>query len=144
MKRNSHYIVLNVLIIVGCAFLYCSCSYLFAKWFVLSSAWYDTLGPGVSQDLVMILFAYVLAGMPSALVIGHLPMGRALRLALPTGVLAISFMVMKGYFFVLLYTIPAMLSVILVLALFMGMTALVCQVKISCAGCTCCRSIWQK
>ncbi|MBU0680427.1 MAG: hypothetical protein KKD73_03300 [Proteobacteria bacterium] len=144
MKTNPHRITLNMLIIVGCAVLYFSCSYLFAKWFVLTSGWYDKLGPGDAKDVVLLFVAYVLAAVPPVLIIGRYPLPKALRLALPTVVLAISLMVMQGYFFILLYTMPYVVSALLVLVIFMGMVALVSQMKLSCCGSRCCPSMCHK
>ncbi len=144
MMRNPHYIILNLLIIVGCAFLFFSCSYLLAKWFVLTSGLYDKLRPGVPQDVALIFISYVLAALPSALLLGLFPLKKALRLALPAGALAIFFMALQGYFFIFLYTIPGALSIVLVLAVFVAMTATTSQMKLPCTGWRCCRSSCQK
>lgn len=144
MMINTHRITLNLLIIVGCALLYFSCSYLFAKWFVLTSGWYDKLGPGDAKDAVLLFVAYVLAAVPPVLILGCYPLPKALRLALPSGVLAIFFMVVQGYFFILLYTMPYVVSALLVLVIFMGMVALASQMKLSCRRSRCCQSMCDK
>lgn len=141
---NPHRISLNILIVGGCAMLYFSCSYLIAKWFVLGSGLYDRLGPGMVHDFILLFAAYALAAVPSTLILGLFPLAKTLRLALPSGVLAILLMALQGYFFILLYTIPTMISALLVLGIFMTMAALASRLKLSCAGRRCCHSSCQQ
>jgi hypothetical protein len=131
--RTPHIKILLTLTVVITALLFCTLSFLTAKWLYVDSSLIQS-PPTMLRDILVGTLTFLGGALLPAFILTLFKKKHAVRLAIFTAALALFFMALHGFFFMLFYYLPYWLYALVVEIGFIGLVVLFAAAKSRCCG----------